>query len=199
MRRLRHIRKNSVIRTLKVATFWLSAAFLLAACSGTPSSLTYYLLHSPAKSASSEFTSTLVLNGISLPEYLKQRGLVYQISDTNLHISTKHLWAEPVEAGLSKALSHSLASHNIRLVRKDHFNAATSANISLYINDFVSSHTGEVIFSGEYVITSMADKSTITPFHLRTNLSNDGFSASIDAMREAVDTLSAMIAKDMNQ
>lgn len=61
--------------------------FSLMACSGTPSSLTYYLLHSPSSGAMSETYPTtaklVIIDRITLPEYLKHRGLVYQTSDTN--------------------------------------------------------------------------------------------------------------------
>lgn len=199
MRRLRNTARCSWVKTFNIMALPLLASMLLIACSGTPSSLTYYLLHSPANSSNEEATATVVIDAVTLPEYLKQRGLVYQISDTNLHISTKHLWAEPIDEGLTKALKHALSKRGISLVPRDHYASQPSTKISLHINDFVSSHTGEVIFSGEYVISLSDNSIKHTPFHLRTTLPNDGFSSSIDAMREAIDELSAMIAKEVAQ
>lgn len=172
--------------------------FSLMACSSTPSSLTYYLLHSPSSGAMSETYPTtaklMIIDRITLPEYLKHRGLVYQTSDTNLHISTKHLWAEPVEEGLTKSLKQALASRNVKLLRADHYDGKAAIHVSLHVTDFVSTHKGEVTFTGDYVITSSLDELTHFTFDLRTDLENDGFSASIDAMRHAIDKLAETVA-----
>lgn len=84
----------STAKVLFIGVFALSAC-LLSACSSAPRSLTYYLLHTTGDTPyAAQETTSVVLDKITLPEYLKHRGLVYQTSDTNLHISTSHLWAE---------------------------------------------------------------------------------------------------------
>ncbi|GFD87816.1 hypothetical protein KUL152_00420 [Tenacibaculum sp. KUL152] len=141
----------------------------------------------------------VIIDRITLPEYLKHRGLVYQTSDTNLHISTKHLWAEPVEEGLTKSLKQALASRNIKLLRADHYDGKAAIHVSLHVTDFVSTHKGEVIFTGDYVITSSLDELTHFTFDLRTDLENDGFSASIDAMRQAIAKLAETVATEVGK
>jgi hypothetical protein len=183
-------RKALYFSTLAVLIHFLSA------CSNAPNALTYYLLHSTEVTSlpSYDFKQTIVRDNLTLPEYLKHRGLVYQTSDTNLHISTSHLWAEPVDEGLTKALTSALGLNNVALVRPDHYASEGALHISLYINDFVSTYEGEVIFSGQYAITRTSEEASIHPFMFKAVLSNDGFASSIKAMRSAIEKL----AKDIN-
>ena len=141
----------------------------------------------------------MVLDKVTLPEYLKHRGLVYQTSDTNLHISTSHLWAEPVDEGLTKALGNALVSHNVALVRPDYYASEESLHMSLYINDLVSTYEGEVIFSGEYVVTRTSKEASLHPFMFKAPLNNDGFASSINAMRVTIETLAKDISNTVRQ
>ena len=56
---------------------------LMQACTSAPTSLNYYLLHSTDSMplTQSGANRTIVLDKITLPDYLKHRGLVYQTSD----------------------------------------------------------------------------------------------------------------------
>lgn len=186
---------NKDNKPLKIIALAVLFSFL-SACSSAPNALTYYLLHATngASVLEREAKQSIVLDKVTLPEYLKHRGLVYQTSDTNLHISTSHLWAEPVDEGLTKALASALKANNVALVRPDHYASEKAPHISLYINDFVSTYEGEVIFSGQYAISRASEAASIHSFTFKAPLSNDGFASSIKAMRSAIEKL----AEDMN-
>lgn len=185
--------------------FFISALALLvgflSACSSAPSSLTYYLLHTTddATYVTQEDRTVVVLDKVTLPEYLKHRGLVYQTSDTNLHISTSHLWAEPVDEGLTKALTSALVAQRVSLIRPDHYTSEEVIHLALYISDFVSTYEGEVIFSGQYVITQVSGKAQIHRFVFKAPLENDGFSSSIKAMRSTIGKLAEDVKKTANK
>ena len=172
---------------------------LLQGCTSAPTSLNYYLLHStdsmPLKQG--DIKQIIVLDKITLPDYLKHRGLVYQTSDTNLHISTSHLWAEPVEEGLTKVLSSALADKHISLNRGDQYSKEESTHISLHIGDFISTYEGEVVLSGQYTISSAEDGASIHPFKFNASLDNDGFSSSIKAMRNTVTQLAQHLERNL--
>jgi len=187
--------------TIKWKTWFTSAlvlsACLLSACSSSPRSLTYYLLHATGETSytSQGVSKAVVLDKLTLPEYLKHRGLVYQTSDTNLHISTSHLWAEPVDEGLTKALTSKLVSQGISLNRPDHYASEEAVHMALHISDFVSTYEGEVILSGQYAVTHASGEVAVHPFLIKTPLENDGFSSSIKAMRSAI----AQLAEDIQE
>lgn len=190
---------SSIIRSnaLHVSIFAMLTCFLTA-CGSASTPLTYYLLHATndVSFESRNVKLTIALDKVTLPEYLKHRGLVYQTSDTNLHISTRHLWAEPVDEGLTKALTSALVSNDIALTHPDHYNSksAETIHMSLHITDLVSTYKGEVIFSGQYLITRTSEETSTHSFVFKSPLNDDGFSSSIKAMRLAIEKL----AKDIN-
>lgn len=180
---LAFLRKQALQVSVLVLTF-----LLMQGCTSAPTSLNYYLLHStnsmPLMHSAAQ--KVIILDKITLPEYLKQRGLVYQTSDTNLHISTRHLWAEPVEEGLTKVLASALADNQISLYRGDQYPNEESMHITLHISDFISTYEGEVVFSGQYTISSAAEDGSIHSFKFSASLENDGFPSSIKAMRNTI-------------
>jgi len=188
----------------QVSSLICACMLLLSGCSSSSTSLNYYLLHSTAYSASvqkSDSPVSLTIDKLVIPEYLKQRGLVYQISETNIHISTKHLWAEPLDEGIFKVLRSELSQRNIKLMKQTDYARGTlpnaKARISLVINDFISTYNGDVVFSGEYVVTSGEVSLGHRPFVFNAPLQNDGFDASVKAMRSALTQLSEQIKQDM--
>lgn len=184
-------RKALYVSTLAVLIHFLSA------CSSAPNALTYYLLHSTEVTSlpSYDFKQTIVLDNLTLPEYLKHRGLVYQTSDTNLHISTSHLWAEPVDEGITKLLTKALAKKRVSLNTTSHFPNQATIHMSLHINDFVSTYQGEVLLTGQFVIKQTSGEVKSHPFLFKSPLANDGFSSSIKAMRDTIEQLSLKITK----
>ena len=187
-------------KALFIGVFALFAC-VLSACSSAPRSLTYYLLHTTGDSAYTvnKASTAVVIDKITLPEYLKHRGLVYQTSDTNLHISTSHLWAEPVDEGLTKALTSALASKQVSLLRPDHYASEEAIHMALHLNDFVSTYEGEVVLSGQYVITHVKGQTQSYPFLFKTPLEDDGFSPSIKAMRNTIQQLAEDIRKTVTK
>lgn len=177
---------------------------VIVGCTSASTALTYYVLHSvdaPQAKPTKAYTY-LKLDGFVIPEYLKQRGLVYQTSETNIHISTSHLWAEPVDVGLKKSLKKAMSNYGVYLVDDEQFHAGETIHVALNITDFISRFDGEVLLSGEFVILGRssaptATASAITPFDIRVPLKHDGFSASIEAMRESITQLALQIAEDI--
>lgn len=184
----------------------VSVLFVLSGCTSTQPPLSYYLLHSAVPSKQSEVISLqsasslddstpLLLKSVTLPDYLKHRGLVYQVSDTNLHISTTHLWAEPFEEGLRKTLQDQLANHGIVMLTTTDYQHNNIVELSLHISDFVSTFNGNIVLKGEFVLTSELTVNGRYPFFIETRLKEDGFSASIVAMRRALADLSTQITE----
>ncbi len=183
-------------------------ALCLSGCSGTPTPLTYYLLHNTSTQddvsadgdnalASASSANTITIEKMVLPAYLKQRGLVYQTNPTNLHISTSHLWAEPVEEGVIKALKQALSHYNVILLRTDLHDTENTLRLSLYVNDFVSTYNGDIIINGDYTLTKPPSLPKLYSFSFTTPLEKDGFSSSVEAMRVALRQLATRIASDL--
>ena len=195
-------------RFLKISSrIRLSAVLVvmfIVGCSSASTALTYYVLHpvdEPLAKPSKEY-AYLKLDRFVMPEYLKQRGLVYQTSETNVHISTTHLWAEPLDVGLKKSLKKAISNYGVYLVDDEQYHASKTIHVALHITDFISRFDGEVLLSGEFVVLGSASPpdhiaNSIIPFDIRVALKHDGFSASIEAMRESLTQLASQITDNI--
>jgi len=176
---------------------------VLAGCASSGGTLQYYLLHatSPAhveqKQASNRDVS---LTSISLPNYLKQRGLVFQTSDTNLHIATDHLWAEPLDEGITKALTNALSPYHVSIVA-DRAEMKTDMNaLSLHIDDFIATWEGDIILRGQFhIVNALNNTQHKHDFYYVLPLHEDGFAGSVKVMRKAIDQLAQDIAKNIHK
>ncbi|MDO6568889.1 ABC-type transport auxiliary lipoprotein family protein [Alteromonas sp. 1_MG-2023] len=188
---------NRINITKLVMTLLLGAS--LVGCVSSGGTLQYYLLHSTSSQATSETSSSLLINKIILPDYLKQRGLVYQTSSTNLHIATEHLWAEPLDEGITKALKGALRSKGVTLLTHNVDAQNVQDYLTLQIDDFIATWQGDIVFSGQYTLKHLDEAQSAIHFDYTFPLENDGFPASIEVMREAITALATDIASDVNQ
>ena len=78
---------------------------LLAACAHTPKP-NYYVLSGPSGTASEVVRDgrSIGLGPIALPDYLDRPQIVTRDTDSRLHLSNEHRWAEPLSASFSRAL-----------------------------------------------------------------------------------------------
>ncbi|SDW27561.1 PqiC family protein [Marinobacter mobilis] len=84
-------------------------AVLLAGCSQAPViPPPGYLL--PGATAIGAHSVTVE---VRLAGYLDQGGIVYQLSNSELHLARQHRWAEPLDSQLERSLHAALASHDL--------------------------------------------------------------------------------------
>ncbi|NDV90924.1 hypothetical protein GTH32_06885 [Alteromonas sp. 345S023] len=192
------------IRGFGIPTLMMLGA-MLTGCATSAPPLSYYLLHDVTEnnatrdSVSQNNPNALVLiNRVVLPDYLKQRGLVFQTSDTGIHIATDHLWAEPMDEGLTKRLRDSLTHHNLELITHAMGAQEVDVYLTLRIDDFIASHQGDIILRGEYFLSYADEVDESARFHVSLPLPHDGFDTSVKVMRQALATLADKIASDIN-
>ncbi|WP_421134144.1 PqiC family protein [Alteromonas sp. A079] len=181
----------------------------VSACSSTDKSLNLYLLHTvsqaPVESPNENnevARQLLVLNELQLPHYLKQPGLVYQTSGTGIHVSTEHFWGEPLEEGLTKLLRDTFASQNIRMTQPPTTALKNDVQLSIRIDDFIATWQGDIVLRGAYSLqhsdnTTEAPSITEKRFYIKQALQSDGFAASVQSMRLAINALVMDISNDV--
>lgn len=169
----------------------IAVGVLLGGCATSTPPLSYYLLHdtSTNRITTTSPDAVVLIDKVVLPDYLKQRGLVFQTSETGIHISTDHLWAEPMDEGFTKSLRDSLTEHNIELITHAMGEQEPDAYLSLRIDDFIASHQGDIVLRGEYFLSYANERNARARFHLTFPLQQDGFEESVKVMREAIATL----------
>ncbi len=86
----------------------LGLAILLGACGTTPPG-NHYVLSSPGGTAPTGDSPSLGVGPITIPEYLKRNGLVYNRQGNQLQISETERWAEPLDSGIARVITINLS------------------------------------------------------------------------------------------
>ncbi len=189
---------------MKMKFWFISAILFLSGCASQSINLNYYLLHSPNSEikADQQPRLQLSLQNLVLPEYLKQRSLVMQTSPTTLHFSPQHVWAEPVQNGMTKALEsalwqeHQILSVPAGMVQQE--KNLPSADVAIIIDDFMPTFNGDAILRGKYWVMLPDKNKTMYIFNLQRSLQEDGFEHAVLQLQELVSELSGHIAANLN-
>lgn len=183
----------------------------MSACTSTDKSLNLYLLHTvsqePVISGNLDNAvqrPAIALNNVQLPHYLKQSGLVYQTSDTAIHVSTEHFWGEPLEEGLMKLLRDEFNSQNLLMTHSTTSAHRNDVQLSIRVDDFIATWQGDIILRGAYSLqhsNKPTEVSSITEkrFYIKQALQSDGFAASVESMRLAVHELALDISSEVTR
>ena len=169
----------------------------LSACSSSPTSLNYYLLHEPGQIVANVATDisnhpTVYLRSLTTPDYLKQRNLSMQINDSELHFAPRHVWAEPFANDFKMALGEALSeNHKLRLRAESKWTNPTQPEyiLDIQLSDFIPTHHGNIILRGQYRLELDGATPLIVRFNFEQSLHEDGFTYAVMQMRELISKL----------
>ena len=175
-------------------------ALLLGGCAGSSDDLNYYLLHSPTQAVTQQSSAKAFVHfqKISLPDYLKQRGLAMQTGPATVYFSATHVWAEPLASGISQSLSASLwQEQQIDVVPAGVYNDAPISTVALQVDDLIATANNEVVFKGHYRIYQGDKTPRMHRFDYRRPLTEDGFAHAVIQMRELVHDMAENLAANI--
>ncbi|MGB1261657.1 MAG: PqiC family protein [Cognaticolwellia sp.] len=189
---------------------------LLTACSANNTPTTqYYLLNSPTTltpitqqnvEKNSAFTpekQAISINLLPLPDYLQQANLVLQLANHQLHYSHTHMWAEPLNKAIAKALANDLNhSNNSALFSVNSaFNTPETADIVLKITSFQATHQSQVLLIGSYRLqtNNLEQGSKTQHFNFAVTLTEDGYPHAVEQMRAAITLLAQQLSASINR
>ena len=189
--------------------YFVAILCLLVGCSSAPLSKTsYYLLNNQKAGLTTNDVSgdssmpkkVMVLSVRDLPEYLIQPHLVMQMVDHQLNYAHFHMWAEPLQLGLKKALLTELNSNNTEtyFIAENRDNREDNlATVVVNIDYFHASSDSLVTLSGQYWLSKSNEKqySQVQPFYFEQQLEQDGYPHSVAKMRALVSQLAIKIMK----
>ena len=184
----------------------LIASPLLTSCSNSPLNVDYYTLTYPitekAGSVAHPAKRKLVLiESVSLSEYLRQQGLVTQSNSNQLKFSEQHRWAEK----LDEAIMRSMLSH-LEMQRPDlrfegfrgRWKLEPAQRINLEITHFQVLAKGETKVAGRYWVfdgdNRLMEKST---FSILKPLTEDGFKNAVAQFDQSLTELASRISRDL--
>ena len=189
------------------STIWpLTLIVLLSSCSSSssyevPLETNYYLLNSPSVAKKLlNINKTVVVEVRELPAYLDQPQLVIQLNEHQLHYARFDTWAEPLQAGLTKALINELNLNdtNIQFVTDELPSSIHIADkLIIRVDYFHPSTDSKVILSGAYWTENNKSQGIILQhFSFELLLNEDGYTHAITQMRRLVSMMSASVLKD---
>lgn len=192
--------------TLRLAT--LACLFtLVAACASSAPPLSYYRLGAPASTGATTVDTSLpalVLERVTLADYLAQPGLVLQQGPYQLQVSRQHLWAENLDVALPQALLAALreASTDYRyfLRGNDFVPTAVGYGLRVHFDGFHATDNGEVVASGRYQLVASANDQELANrrFTLRRDLRADGYPEVVSQLDALLDELATQLVADMD-
>lgn len=176
----------------------LTLMVLLVGCASQPVSLNHYMLHPTEPLPESEASGIkLSITQLVLPDYLRQRGLAYQVSDTKIQLSTQHLWAEPLQSGIEQTLERALyRSGGIQVIPAKITSATADVSLALQFDDFIATYRGNVVLSGKYWLET-GQSAKVQRFHFALPQNSDGYESTVMAMRAALDKLAEHITTQL--
>jgi len=157
----------------------------------------------PARTATAS-TPAIAINRPSLPSYLDRQQVVTRVGSGELKMSSYHLWAEPLGAGIARVISMNLSrltgSLNIQPI--DNFvTLEYSSLLELRISQFESDAADRVVLQCTWKLQPVRglpvqarNFRTEVPF---TATSKEDLSPRIGAMNEALARLSREIARHL--
>ncbi len=187
----------------------LSCLATLSSCSSAPELETsYYLFSQPVlytnstKAASGEVSKKRAVNlNLTLADYLRQPNIVIQKEDSSLYYAHSHLWAEPLENAVLKALLLDLNDKHKKhtfITSSQNIQLKASFNLQLQIDYFHVNDKSEVILAGNYSLLSDSGTPKVLSklFYLKDHLAEDGYEHSITKMRGLIKKLSHELIVD---
>jgi uncharacterized lipoprotein YmbA len=193
----------------------LFSVLLITACSSSNITKTqYYVLNSPTKLmpkivnnkvSKAQNKPAISVTLLELPDYLTQPNLVLQLSHHQLHYSNFHMWAEPLNIGLSQALTKDLniTNQNFNFLVSPELKATTTSDIVIEITAFQATHQSQVILVGSYTLRSArltledTEKSSINTFRFALDLNDNGYPHAVEKMRKITLLLAQEISADI--
>jgi uncharacterized lipoprotein YmbA len=173
----------------------------LSSCSSNsdiPLETNYYLLNSQnlAKNLVN-INKTVVVEVLELPAYLDQPQLVMQLNKHQLHYARFDEWAEPLQAGFTKALINDLNLNNnsIQFVTDElKSNKKSADKLIMRIDYFHPSTASKVVLSGVFWTENNKSQNIIQQqFSFELLLNEDGYTHAVAQMRRLVSMMSASV------
>lgn len=185
----------------------LAALFaLITACASSAPPLTYYRLGAPTIMGAAIVDTrlpALVVERVTLADYLAQPGLVLQQGAYQLQVSRQHLWAESLDVALPQALLAALreASTDYRyFLRGNDFVPTAGYGLRVHFDGFHATDDGAVVASGRYQLVSSTDEKELANrrFTLHRDLRADGYPEVVSALDALLDELATQLVADMD-
>lgn len=126
----------------------------------------------------------LIVDLVSLPEYLNDLGIAYQLNDVQIVTANQARWAESLDKQLTRSLVLGLSQQLKQAQVLEGPDILSDAwHLSLQVSGFQGRFDGQAIVAGRWVL-KRGDKTFSEAFQRTIPLSEDGYPALVRTLRE---------------
>ena len=164
----------------------MSITIGLSACGTTVQApdTTYYLFDAnPVAQLNKEAKTSVMLDIVSLPDYLKTNQLVMKEGDNQLIKANYHSWADGLGEAMQRALLNDLNASMAETEWLDFCRKCTKVKVT--IEHFYPDRNGEVLLSGSFRVSKRNEHTAtrVFRFHYTDTLEKDGYTGAVKKMR----------------
>lgn len=183
----------------------LAVLCILGGCQNVNPSVSVFQLSIGPKATTVDFNATqLIVERISVVDYLKQSNIVFAQENGEL-ISTRYqLWAEPIDKGITRSLVNEINSTQDKIRADSHVFSTCREQGQCYrlqvqVERFYPSFDSTVRFSGKYKLFYDQQLIEQSDFNLQKTLTDDGYSHAVEALNSLVNELGQTITSRISQ
>lgn len=158
---------------------------LIVGCTSTVPDKRYYQLES-------DFSDTQVLQKrkinntifleVHVADYLDNRGIVYQTGDLQYTTANNNQWLTPLSNQIQQRLVQDLSVLLPNSLVTTQPTSQPKLTITLFIDSFNGSYTGDAIIKGRWIITNNRNEVVTKNFDYSLRLNNDGYFALVKTL-----------------
>lgn len=185
--------------------FILLLTLLLWGCSSAPPRISYYVLDNPEQPvpATNSQAEAVTLASLTLPDYLRQDGLVMQLGPNQLHMSDQHYWAQSMSTGIESVFLKQLNGNNTPFQLLSATDpGARESQYQLHIQFFhllIEQHNA-VRLQASYWLTDNHHSQTLLRGNgnISLELTDDGYPHAVAKMHQTLITFSQQISAELD-
>lgn len=133
---------------------WVVAcSLLLSACSSTPEIAYYQLAAEPAATKLEKQNDVLLVNAVSVADYLAGPGIAYQTNDIEMVVTQQNLWVDNLPAQLTRTLAATLTTQLPQWQVASSTTSAAPWQLNVQVDRFQGRYDGSVLISGRWTLT----------------------------------------------
>ncbi|MFC3913034.1 membrane integrity-associated transporter subunit PqiC [Pseudaeromonas sharmana] len=170
------------MRTLLVALLLAN----LTACATSEAPAYYALLLPQTEAPARQVTQgpRLIVDRVTLPEYLNDLGIAFQLDDVQIVTANQARWAESLDKQLTRSLIQGLSQHLQQVQVLEGPDMVSEAwHLSLEVSGFQGRYDGQAIVAGRWLL-KRGDQTFSEAFQHKVALSDEGYPALVRALRQ---------------
>lgn len=174
------------------------AGLTVGGCESTPTNYYYLEALSPPPQHVAVPSARLVVEDVTLPQYLNRADIISQKDGTQLDVPDVEQWAEDLDRGVARVLeadlAHLLADQGIVVVPADF--AEGDAKLSVHVSRFEVTAAKDAVIEAQWRLVRAEDDAELLLRRAshRQEVSGEGYEAVTLALNEALHALSRDLA-----